>query len=83
MPCYGRMAEGAVAGGMAQSLQDAWHAHLVGQFQDLGDVVAGCATVSLDESVGEGLGDLAQPQELLLEHVAARAVPAELSLVLG
>jgi hypothetical protein len=68
---------------MAQCFQDARHPDLVGGFQDLGEVVAGGAPMRLDQSVGENPGDLSQAQELLLEHVRAGAVLAELALVFG
>src|SRR6266496_1401627 len=54
------VAEGSVTGGMPQGFQDTRHPDLVSKLQDLGDVVAGGASMRLDEPVGKGLGDLSQ-----------------------
>ena len=75
------VAEGAVTGGMAHRFQHARHSDLVGELQDLGDVIAGGAAMRLDEPVGEGLGDLPEAQKLLLKHVSAGTVLTELALV--
>ena len=65
MRCDGVVVEGAVAGGVAQGLGDARDADLVGELEDLAHVVAGGPAAQLHEALGEGLGDRAEPLELL------------------